>query len=173
MRQLECQGPGFHLTSAAGRVTLGLSSRCLHMRDGQCLSLSLCQLGFLGDGVCLLPEAARWTGVPCNTPPGPRLPLSIASHLGGSGSSRPGAWVRSIPFPGPGRFGSPCSMGAPPGGDGRRGRIIQGLAGEGRDTREGAAQTPLPYPSLPPPTCMAPPSPVGPGTPPGERRGLV
>ena len=130
---LECEwgswsvrGPGFHLTFAAGCVTLGLSSRCLHRRDGQCLSLSLCQLCFPGDGVCLLPEAARWAGVPCNTPPGPRLPLAIASHLGGSGSSRPGAWVRSTPFPGPGRFGSPCSMGAPPGGDGRGEELFRG-----------------------------------------------
>lgn len=81
-------------------------SRCLRMRDGQCLSWSP-PAGFPGDGVSLPSEAARGTGVPWNPPPCPRRPLARASHLGGSGSSRPGAWVRSIPFPGPGRFGSP------------------------------------------------------------------
>lgn len=109
-------------------------------------------------------------GVPWSPPPCPRLPPASASHLGGSGSSRPDAWVRSIPFPGPGRFGSPCGTGATSRGDEFGGRIIQGSVGEGRETREGAALTQA---STHPPTCEAPPSPVGAGMLSGDRRGLV
>lgn len=103
------------------------------------------------DGVCLPSEAAKWTGVPCPPPPCPRLPLAIASHLGGSGSSRPDAWSCSTPFPDPGRSGYPGGMGSPSRRNRGGRRSFQGLAGEGRGIREGAVQTLLLSPSRPHP----------------------
>lgn len=62
----------------------------------------------------------------------PQLPRAIASHLGGSGSSRPDAWVRSTPFPSSRTFGSLCGMGAPSRGAGGGGENYSGVCWEGQ-----------------------------------------
>ena len=101
------------------------------------LALCFCQLISLRAGVRCLSEAARRAGAPCTPPPRPRLPLALASHLGGSGSSRGDAWIRSIPFPGLRSFGSPCGMGAPSRGDGIRRVNYSGVSWEEQsDIRE-------------------------------------
>lgn len=82
---------------------------------------------------------------PCSPHPCPRPSAAIASHLGGSGSSRPDAWARSTLLPGPGRFGYPCDREAPSRGDGGGGRIMLGRA-------EGLARR-LPRPIFPPQAC--------------------
>lgn len=83
-----------------------------------------------------------------NPPPCPRLPGAMASHLGGSGSSRPDAWARSTPFPGPSRFGSSSCMGAPS-GEKEVGRRMSQRSAWGRRGLEGRRSHPLPYPPQP------------------------
>ena len=101
------------------------------------LTLCFCQLVFLEAGVHLPSEAAMWAGAPCNPPPRSRLPLAPASHLGGSGNSRRDAWARSTPFPGPGRFGSPCGMGASSRGDGAGGELFRSQLGRAERLQRG------------------------------------
>lgn len=113
------------------------------------LALCFCQLISLGAGVRCLSKEARRAGAPCTLPPHPRLPLALASYLGGSGSSRGEAWTHSTPFPGLRSFGSLCGMGAPSRRDGIRAENYSGVSWEEqRDIREdGPDPSPLAKPA--------------------------